>query len=98
MMMKVLAGFFLRNSPKVHSSHSPWVKNTFRWPRAYRDEAFKALGRTNRPSRQVPGPPRGFGHAEPIPLFAMKLARALAGRPIRALIGVITCLGGKEVT
>ena len=24
-------------------------------------------------------------HAEPIPLFAMKLARALAGRPIRAL-------------
>jgi hypothetical protein len=28
-------------------------------------------------------------HAEPTPLFAMKLARALAGRPIRALIGVI---------
>jgi len=27
--------------------------------------------------------------AEPTPLFAMKLARALAGRPIRALIGVI---------
>ena len=23
----------------------PWVQNTFRWPRAYRDEAFKALGR-----------------------------------------------------
>ena len=23
-------------------------KNTFRWPRAYRDEAFKALGRTGR--------------------------------------------------
>ena len=45
-------------------------------------------------------------HAEPIPLFAMKLARALAGRPIRALLGVIhlarflesfTWLGGKEI-
>ena len=37
-------------------------------------------------------------HAEPIPLFAMKLARALAGRPIRALIGVIHLSRGKEVT
>ena len=34
-------------------------------------------------------------HAEPIPLFAMKLARALAGRPIRALIGVIHLARGK---
>ena len=38
---------------------------------------------------------RGFGHAEPIPLFAMKLARALAGRPIRALIGVIHLARGE---
>ena len=35
-------------------------------------------------------------HAEPIPLFAMKLARALAGRPIRALIGVIHLSRGKR--
>ena len=35
-------------------------------------------------------------HAEPIPLFAMKLARALAGRPIRALIGVIHLARGKR--
>jgi len=34
----------------------------------------------------------------PIPLFPMKLARALAGRPIRALIGVIHLSRGKSVT
>jgi hypothetical protein len=35
-------------------------------------------------------------HAQPIPLFAMKLARALAGRPIRALIGIIHLVRGKR--
>ena len=35
-------------------------------------------------------------HAEPTPLFAMKVARALAGRPIRALVGVLGLKSGFE--
>jgi hypothetical protein len=35
-------------------------------------------------------------YAQPIPLFAKKLARALAGRPIRALIGIIHLVRGKR--
>ena len=36
---------FLCNSRKALCSHDPGGQNTFRWPRAYRFEAFKPLGR-----------------------------------------------------
>ena len=37
--------FFCEIRQKFIVRIHPWVQNTFRWPRAYRDEAFKALGR-----------------------------------------------------
>jgi hypothetical protein len=49
----IFQGFFCEIRQKFIVRIHPWVKNTFRWPRAYRDEAFNPLGRVLVPGMNI---------------------------------------------